>query len=474
MRLPRSWILVLLISVGQLLSLIVGAFWFTSWMQKNTARILISQATENNKQYAEQISTFATTIGLTELEDSGNVDQLQSIVENTKLPNEGFVCLIDNVGGHFIAHPQLGKVKALERLALGQSRLNGGEASILEATQDSPFGTVSGWVSMPDGRHHIVAKQLPEHAILLVHQRQRSIDAAVRRLMNPIRGALFLVAAAISVLSTAISLSILERYDNRLARMNENLKMIVQKRTASLTKTRNAIIFGLAKLAESRDNDTGEHLERIRIYVTILAENLAQSLDDIDVEFISNLGLASSLHDIGKVGIPDAILLKPGRLTPDERIVIEEHPVIGGDCLRAIQRRLGSDDFLQMAREIAYHHHERWDGKGYPHRLRAEAIPLAARIVAIADVYDALTTKRPYKSPMTHEESRKIIVAGRGTQFDPQLVDAFLECEDEFRAISTKGTSATTTTTSIEEVIAVDSGSSDTWTSLAPAAAASS
>jgi putative two-component system response regulator len=203
-----------------------------------------------------------------------------------------------------------------------------------------------------------------------------------------------------------------------------------------LTRTRNAVIFGLAKLAESRDNDTGEHLDRIRKYVEIISRDLANHCNDIDEEFTRNISLASSLHDIGKVGIPDSILLKPGRLTPEERSMMQIHTLIGGECLDAIHARLGNNPFMHMARQIAYYHHERWDGEGYPHQLKEYDIPLVARIVAVADVYDALTSKRPYKRAMSHLESRAIIVSGSGSQFDPEVVAAFIRHEDEFEAIS--------------------------------------
>ncbi len=201
-------------------------------------------------------------------------------------------------------------------------------------------------------------------------------------------------------------------------------------------KTRNAIIFGLAKLAESRDTETGQHLDRIRHYVTILAEHLAIRDRSIDDEFISNLALASSLHDIGKVGIPDAVLLKPGRLDADERRIIEKHPIIGRKCLEAIQEKLGNDDFLEMARMIADSHHERWDGEGYPRRLHGDEIPLVGRIVALADVYDALTTKRPYKEAMSHQKATDIILDGRGSHFDSKVVDAFLATKEQFEQVA--------------------------------------
>jgi putative two-component system response regulator len=210
----------------------------------------------------------------------------------------------------------------------------------------------------------------------------------------------------------------------------------VTQREKELVTTQNAVVFGLAKLAESRDNDTGEHLDRIRSYVTILANDLMHRMKEVDEEFVHILGLASSLHDIGKVGIPDSILLKPGRLSLEERELMELHTLIGGECLEAIQSRLGNNVFMQTAKQVAYYHHERWDGTGYPHGLAEDDIPLVARIVAVADVYDALTSKRPYKQPMSHMESKAIIVAGTGSQFDPQIVDVFLRHEDEFQVIS--------------------------------------
>jgi putative two-component system response regulator len=208
---------------------------------------------------------------------------------------------------------------------------------------------------------------------------------------------------------------------------------LVHARQADALRARNTLIFGLAKLAESRDTDTGEHLERIAAYCRVLAEQLRGRVPTLTDDWIHSLQLGSSLHDIGKVGIPDQVLLKPGKLTPEERLVIERHPAIGAEALAAILERDRGDELLQMARNIAASHHERWDGKGYPAGLGGEAIPLEARIVSVADVYDALTSQRVYKPAMPHAEALKIIVAGRGTQFDPQVVDALVECEVVFQ-----------------------------------------
>jgi putative two-component system response regulator len=209
-------------------------------------------------------------------------------------------------------------------------------------------------------------------------------------------------------------------------------RQLIAERQADALRARNTLIFGLAKLAESRDTDTGEHLERIAAYCRVLAEQL-RTVHDLTDEWIVNLQLASSLHDIGKVGIPDNVLLKPGLLTPEERVVIERHADIGATALDAILARDQDDSLLRMARNIAASHHERWDGKGYPAGLSGEAIPLEARIVSVADVYDALTSKRVYKPALSHKEALDIISKGRETQFDPQIVDALRNCEIVFQ-----------------------------------------
>ncbi len=220
----------------------------------------------------------------------------------------------------------------------------------------------------------------------------------------------------------------------RAAEMAEAEKRIlISERQRVQLKARNTLIFGLAKLAESRDSETGDHLERIEAYCRVLAEQLREVLPDLTDEWIVNLQLASSLHDIGKVGVPDAVLLKPGKLTAEERVLIERHPRIGADALASILERDPGDELLRMARNIAAFHHERWDGTGYPSRLAGDAIPLEARIVSVADVYDALTSRRVYKPPMPHERAVEIIRAGSGTQFDPQIVEALVACEIVFQ-----------------------------------------
>jgi response regulator RpfG family c-di-GMP phosphodiesterase len=205
-----------------------------------------------------------------------------------------------------------------------------------------------------------------------------------------------------------------------------------------LQYARAATILGLAKLAEYRDEGTGTHLERIREYARLLAEEMAKVpryREYIDQRYVDDLYQSAILHDIGKVGIPDAVLLKPGELTDEEFELIKRHTLFGGDAISAIQAQIEGRSFLNLGKEIAYCHHEKWDGSGYPHGLSGREIPLAARIVAVADVYDALTTKRFYKEAFSHDKARQIIVNLRGQQFDPEVVDAFLALEGQFDRI---------------------------------------
>jgi putative two-component system response regulator len=200
-------------------------------------------------------------------------------------------------------------------------------------------------------------------------------------------------------------------------------------------ESRNVTIFALAKLAESRDPETGAHLERIREYCRVIANDLSQQekfADEVDGNYIQMIYLTSPLHDIGKVGIPDCILLKPGRLTEREFDLMKSHTTIGADTLKAAAGQHPEAEFLRMAFEIAQTHHEKFDGSGYPNGLVGYEIPLCGRIVAVADVYDALTAKRVYKEAFDHDIAKSIILEGNGTHFDPEIVDCFLTNEEKF------------------------------------------
>lgn len=222
----------------------------------------------------------------------------------------------------------------------------------------------------------------------------------------------------------------------RLEADNSLLERRVAQQLVSLELAKRGTIFALAKLAESRDPETGEHLERLQVYCRLLCRTLIERgcyKEFLTEEYVENLVAASPLHDIGKVGIPDNILLKPGRLTKEEFEIMKSHSTIGAETLAAASDECGQNDLLEMGVEIANFHHEKWDGSGYPCGLSGTEIPLSARILALGDVYDALTSKRVYKDAFSHEKSKAIILEGRGAHFDPEVVDAFLAVEAEFQ-----------------------------------------
>ena len=233
-----------------------------------------------------------------------------------------------------------------------------------------------------------------------------------------------------------------ERNDSlrkQLLAMNAELERALNARNSDLVNSRNALVFSLAKLVEGRSNETSGHLIRIQKFCVALAEEAAKMpkfASQIDDNFVRMLECCSPLHDIGNVALPDHILLKPSKLDAEERIIMQSHTTIGADTLQAVARRHGSAvAFLQMAIDIARHHHERYDGQGYPDRLAGDQIPLAARIMAIADVYDALRSKMKYRPAMSHLGAMEMMLEGSSGQFDPHLVDALRAAEVEFDRI---------------------------------------
>lgn len=213
----------------------------------------------------------------------------------------------------------------------------------------------------------------------------------------------------------------------------------VLEKTKALRATEEAAIDAISALAESRDNETGAHIKRTKLFVEVIATQLSKTekyKDFISEDRIKEICLVAPLHDIGKVAIPDAILQKPGKLTDEEFEIMKTHTTLGSNALQYAFENLGEEAFLDTAMNIAESHHERWDGSGYPNGLSGESISLSARIVALADVYDALTSERVYKSAMSHEEAKEIIINQNGKHFDPDLVEVFLRAEKEFETIA--------------------------------------
>jgi putative two-component system response regulator len=236
----------------------------------------------------------------------------------------------------------------------------------------------------------------------------------------------------------------LRRAREELADQNRILEERVVERTRELAQTQDVTILAMATLAETRDNETGNHIRRTLAYVRelalVLRERKPQLAEQLNDGVIDLLYKSAPLHDIGKVGIPDRILLKPGPLDADEFAIMKHHPRYGRDAILAAEAHLGDGQtsFLRFAREIAYTHHEKWDGSGYPEGLAGEEIPLSGRLMAIADVYDALISRRVYKPAYPHEKAVAMILEGRGLHFDPELVDLFGEIEGSFATIAAR------------------------------------
>jgi putative two-component system response regulator len=237
--------------------------------------------------------------------------------------------------------------------------------------------------------------------------------------------------------------NIMKKMQDFLRDQNNFLENEIKSRTLEIIAIQDVTIHAMASLAETRDSDTGNHIRRTQFYVKVLAEKIrnhyrfSSFLNDDKV--IEMLFKSAPLHDIGKVGIPDKILLKPGKFEPYEFEIMKTHTTLGRDAILQAERELGIEvPFLKYAKEIAYYHQEKWDGSGYPEGLAGDSIPISARLMSLADVYDALISRRVYKDGMSHEKAVKIITDGKGTHFDPDIVEAFLLLQDEFKTIAAR------------------------------------
>lgn len=237
---------------------------------------------------------------------------------------------------------------------------------------------------------------------------------------------------------TIQDITAMKQVEEELAKYNKQLEAIVEAKVQEISAAQMATIYALVKLAESRDDDTGTHIERTASFCRLLAykaKAVSPYAEGMNERFIETIYKASPLHDIGKVGIPDNILLKPARLTEAECTIMKTHVLIGYKTLAEVGQQHEQNEFIKMGMDIARYHHEKWNGSGYMEGLAGQAIPLSARIMALADVYDALRSKRVYKDAFSHEKTCELIQQGKGTHFDPVLVEIFLDSHDEFREL---------------------------------------
>ncbi len=322
---------------------------------------------------------------------------------------------------------------------------NHGERGLKVALSDKPPDLILLDIMMPDIDGYEVCRRLKADArtrdipvIFLTaksetEDEQRGLElGAVDYITKPISPPIVLARVATQLALKASA--------DFLRDKNEFLEQEVAKRTQEVSAIQDVTILAMASLAETRDSDTGNHIRRTQYYVKALAEALQSHprfASYLTEHTINTLFKSAPLHDIGKVGIPDRILLKPGRFTPDEFEVMKTHTTLGRDAIAHAEEALGTKvEFLSMAKDIAFYHQEKWDGSGYPEGLVGEAIPVSARLMAVADVYDALISRRVYKEGMPHAAAVDIIRQGRGQHFDPDMVDTFIALQDEFLAIA--------------------------------------
>ncbi len=424
--------LVFTLVLGQLVCVLLALFVFRSWMADTLNGIVQQRAVEVMQDTGKLLAAELERMDLAALEPgSASWTEAQSLIQASEFADGAYPTLVDPETWRVICHPDpavlaeeayIGAVtedKSVDGTNLYDALIGSADrqSTVLVNAQDELL------VPMALSRYDLM---------LLIHQPRAPLTARLDAFMGRVWSIGAILGFVLVAVSGTVSWVLLKHYESRLASHNATLERKVADRTAQIERNRDAIIYAVARVAESRDEGTGQHLERISQYTRILAEELQRRRDDLDPQWVRTVGITSILHDVGKVGIPDEVLLKPGKLTEAERATIERHPFIGGDTLMAIKQHWGDDPFLVTASEICFAHHERWDGQGYPFGLAGDAIPLSARIVALADVYDALTSARPYKQALPHDEVVQRIRDASGTHFDPQMVEAFLAVADAF------------------------------------------
>ena len=361
-------------------------------------------------------------------------------METTSFPEKPTILVVDDTPSNLALMNRLLKDHYSVRVA------NNGEAGLKLAAAGQPPDLILLDVMMPEVDGYEVCRRLKADPQLC------DIPVIFLTALNePGDEEKGLALGAVDYISKPISPPIvLARVRNHLALkasadflrdQNKFLEAEVSKRTAEVQAIQDVTILAMASLAETRDTDTGNHIRRTQFYIKALAERLkdhARFSHYLTAHNIQMLYKSAPLHDIGKVGIPDRILLKPGRFDPEEFEIMKTHSVLGRDAIEHAEKSLGTHvEFLTTAKEIALYHHEKWNGSGYPHGLSGDAIPISARLMAVADVYDALISRRIYKEGMPHEQAVEIIRKDSGTHFDPDIIDAFIDIHEQFRSIAT-------------------------------------
>ena len=435
-----STITIVCFLTAQAVALAIGWFLVYNATHERIAASVDEVIIDNNRRVAESL---VDAIGdLPEAFDPRDEDwrRAQHLVERVEFGSGGFACILDESGA-IACHPDLHDNPSLREINLGEHLIT--PAGLDTSLSISEFGTTGVEVGVAefavDGKHYVATKMLTvSGARLLVHQPVSGLSAASNQVTSGMLIQMGVAALPVLLLTAGVGVLFIRGHARSLRRWNARLETKVEERTLQVKRSRQAIVTALATLADYRDNETGQHVLRISEYTVVLARHLRDRFDEIDEEWIERLRLASMLHDIGKVGVPDAVLRKPGKLTDEEFEVIKGHPGFGADTLIKVHHEVEDDPLVQMSVEVALFHHERWDGTGYPTGIEAEQIPLSARITAVADVFDALMSPRVYKPAMPIEKVRAIITEGSGSHFDPVVAEAFLAVEAQLCEIRGK------------------------------------
>jgi len=364
---------------------------------------------------------------------------MENNISHGEIPSQLSVLIVDDIPQNLLVLSEV--LKASYRVMVA----NSGERalSLIESGKvpdiillDVMMPGIDGYTVLARLKKMPVAAHIP---VIFVTANNEAVDeargldlGAVDYITKPINSQLLLLRVKAHLASKAYA----DSQKDRAVRLEEE----VRQRTQELRSLQDVTILALSSMAETRDNETGNHILRTQRYVSAIAAEMATrySLQDVlTPAYNEQLFKSAPLHDIGKIGIPDHILLKPGALTPEEFEVMKTHTTIGYEALAKAEKSMDVDlEFLSCAKEIALSHQEKWDGSGYPQGLSGDRIPLSARLMAVADVYDALISRRVYKPPFSHEKAIAIMREGRGTHFDPQVLDAFLAIEDKVIAIA--------------------------------------
>ncbi|MCC6660468.1 MAG: HD domain-containing protein [Phycisphaerales bacterium] len=426
---PKRYRLIAAAAAAQALVVLAGGVLGFQWSRARFASAAADAVYARDGRVIDTLSArLAATPGTKLAYGTWEWERAQTIVESAGLPSGAVAVLLDE-SGNVLCRPGLREDPSLRGRNLGGlvvTEASGRESRL--AAQESLDGTA---MIIGEGRQFVSSRRLPWLSSRLVILQPESGLLPLSAGASGRAGWLLAAGMGTSAgLTLGLGLLVVSRYERTLRRQNREIDREVAERTQRTLAARNALILGLAKLADFRDSNQGRHLERVCDYAAAIAEHMRGRFEEIDSTWVERLRLAASLHDIGKAAVPDAVLLKPGDLLEHERASMKRHAVVGADSLMALRRQLGADPLLDMAVQVALEHHERWDGKGYPLGLKGEQIALSARIVAVADVYDALTSARVYKDACTHEKACAIIREGRGTQFDPRVTEAFEQVRD--------------------------------------------